>query len=431
MPSRRPGPRPSSPGSPGVRPGKGKPGGRSGKGAKGRKGRRADRTPGAAAPLHDRRRRLVAAREVTLRDLGGLMLEMYKRNRFREELLLDKCEEVLAIEVEVAHVDQRLFQLAPPNAAGMRPIGRCECGAPVHPGQNFCATCGRAFGTLTQARNCARCATALRPGDQFCARCGADAPDVLQAIAAPPPPTSGAPAGSGDTGRLARTAVEQTVIIDAEAMSTPPLDAPSADAASARADESGEIVVPPVDDAGTDVAAGETFAWTPARSAPSAATPVIAGPDGAAVPSQPDADEERMADVAAVADADGDAGDQAGTSMDARRVARATDVADAAIRAALAAPELPGKLPPADSRADLSMARPGPFAAVPLTTNTPPAPPVDESSSDPSGDDAGGASPQHVPPHRDEAADRRRRMKAAKALAKRRARDARKGKGDG
>src|SRR5690606_15240260 len=68
-----------------------------------------ERIATAAAPLHDRRRRLVGAREATLRDLGGLMLEMYKRNRFREELLLDKCEEVLAVEVEIAHVDQRLF----------------------------------------------------------------------------------------------------------------------------------------------------------------------------------------------------------------------------------------------------------------------------------------------------------------------------------
>lgn len=136
--------------------------------------------PGATTgPLQDRRRRLVSAREATLRDLGGLMLEMYKRNRFREELLLDKCEEVLAIEVEIAHVDQRLFQLAPATASGQRPIGRCECSAPILPGQNFCAVCGRAFATLTQPRTCGTCGSGLRTADAFCATCGSAAPDML------------------------------------------------------------------------------------------------------------------------------------------------------------------------------------------------------------------------------------------------------------
>lgn len=194
-----------------------------------------ERVASAAAPLHERRRRLVAARESTLRDLGGLMLEMYKRNRFREELLLDKCEEVLAIEVEVAHVDQRLFQLAPPNAAGMRPIGRCECGAPIHPGQNFCGVCGRSFTTLTQARACTRCGAGLRAGDQFCGTCGHEAPDMLQAIEAPGP---GAP-NAVDASAMAASAVAQTVIIDA-----PPLDEPRP-----------TVDAPPVADSTTDAAA--------------------------------------------------------------------------------------------------------------------------------------------------------------------------------
>ena len=113
------------------------------------------------------------------------MLEMYKRNRFREELLLDKCEEVLAIEVEIAHVDQRLFQLAPATASGQRPIGRCECSAPILPGQNFCAVCGRAFATLTQSRSCVSCGSGLRTADAFCATCGSAAPDMLAPADAP------------------------------------------------------------------------------------------------------------------------------------------------------------------------------------------------------------------------------------------------------
>lgn len=194
-----------------------------------------ERVAAAAAPLHDRRRRLVGARETTLRDLGGLMLEMYKRNRFREELLLDKCEEVLAIEVEIAHVDQRLFQLAPPNAAGMRPIGRCECGAPIHPGQNFCGVCGRSFATLTLARSCSRCGGGLRPGDQFCATCGNEAPDALQAIEAGP----GMPMTDIDAASVASKAVADTVVIEAQVAEPPPPldDAPAPAAAAAAADE--------------------------------------------------------------------------------------------------------------------------------------------------------------------------------------------------
>lgn len=150
---------------------------------------------GPSGPLHERRRRLVSAREATMRDLGGLMLEMYKRNRFREELLLDKCEEVVAIEVEIAHLDQRLFQLTTPNAGGQRPIGRCECGAPIHPGQNFCAVCGRGFATLTQNRTCERCGNGLRPGDAFCSTCGTEAPDILDIIDTPVAAPSLSPSG--------------------------------------------------------------------------------------------------------------------------------------------------------------------------------------------------------------------------------------------
>jgi hypothetical protein len=170
---------PDTPGGSAAAPAKGK-----GPNLTSRKGK----TAGPAAPLHDRRRRLVHAREVILRDLGGLMLEMYKRNRFREELLLDKCEEVLAVEVEIAHVDQRLFQMTPPNAAGQRPIGRCECGSPILPGQNFCGVCGRSFTTLSQTKPCERCGNGLRPGDGFCSRCGTPAPDDLAPLEIVAPP---------------------------------------------------------------------------------------------------------------------------------------------------------------------------------------------------------------------------------------------------
>lgn len=244
-----------------------------------------ERVQASAAPLHDRRRRLVGARETTLRDLGGLMLEMYKRNRFREELLLDKCEEVLAIEVEIAHVDQRLFQLAPPNAAGMRPIGRCECGASIHPGQNFCGLCGRSFATLTQARSCARCGSGLRPGDQFCATCGADAPDALQAIEAPSAPGGSPHASSVDAASIAASAVAETVIIEA-----PPLDdraAPAAAAASSTGTSLPSVVPAPA--VAEPVSATPAPAPAPAPAPVADPAPAAAGFDWTNPPAAPDA----------------------------------------------------------------------------------------------------------------------------------------------
>src|SRR5918999_3252763 len=44
------------------------------------------------------RRALARTREEQLRDLGGLMLEMYRRDAFRQELLLEKCRDIVALE---------------------------------------------------------------------------------------------------------------------------------------------------------------------------------------------------------------------------------------------------------------------------------------------------------------------------------------------
>lgn len=346
----RPGARPGTPGASvsrsrpgptgsGPKVGLGGLGGKGGKGGRSRlpgKRRRKgapspkERIASAAAPLHDRRRRLVGAREATLRDLGGLMLEMYKRNRFREELLLDKCEEVLAIEVEIAHVDQRLFQLAPPNAAGMRAIGRCECDAPIHPGQNFCGVCGRSFATLTQGRSCARCGSGLRPGDHYCATCGSEAPDALQTIEAAPASPGMATPPIIDAASIATNAVAETVVIEA-----PPID-PSPPPAAAPAGNQ-----PP----GTETPAPATAppAPEPARPAPAEPAPV-AQPFPAAESAPAEAP-------------------PAGERFD--WTASAPGAADVAMDAALDA------LPP--SPTDPST----PFAGFPLTSTVPPPPVVD------------------------------------------------------
>ena len=115
------------------------------------------------------RRALAGVREEKLRDLGGLMLEMYRRDVFREDLLSDRCNELLGLDARLRELDEML-------AAARRrlPAGRCECGAPLPWGSHFCPNCGRPAGDRPVIA-CAECGHPL-PGDaHFCASCGAAA----------------------------------------------------------------------------------------------------------------------------------------------------------------------------------------------------------------------------------------------------------------
>jgi hypothetical protein len=97
-----------------------------------------------AGQLRRERRLLLAAREDRLRDLGGLMLEMYRRDQFRQDLLVDRCVELVQLEERLAELDALLAAAVSRGRA--RPSARCECGAPVFWGSKFCAQCGRPVG---------------------------------------------------------------------------------------------------------------------------------------------------------------------------------------------------------------------------------------------------------------------------------------------
>ena len=126
--------------------------------------RRALPPPGV---IRRERRLLVRTREEKLRDLGGLMLEMYRRDRFREDLLSERCNELLGLDARLHELDEML-------AAARRrvPVGRCECGAPLPWASHFCPNCGRPAGEQAVIE-CPECGHPL-PGDaRFCAGCGA------------------------------------------------------------------------------------------------------------------------------------------------------------------------------------------------------------------------------------------------------------------
>lgn len=98
-----------------------------------------------AGQLRRERRVLLQARERRLRDLGGLMVEMYRRDQFRQDLLVDRC-------VELAKIDERLGELetlltVSASRGRVREAARCECGAPLFWGSKFCAQCGRPVAT--------------------------------------------------------------------------------------------------------------------------------------------------------------------------------------------------------------------------------------------------------------------------------------------
>jgi hypothetical protein len=98
--------------------------------------------------LKRERKALLNVREERLRDLGGLTLEMYKRDRFSAALVVERCAELVAIEARIHEIDSLLD-----GSARFRREGGvlCVCGAPLLIGARFCATCGRPAGEARAA----------------------------------------------------------------------------------------------------------------------------------------------------------------------------------------------------------------------------------------------------------------------------------------
>lgn len=88
-----------------------------------------------AGLLRRERRALVTAREDALGELGGLLVEMYRRGSFRDDLLAERAAAIVGIDGRLAEIEALLHR-------GRR-VPRCECGAPVLRGSRFCPSCGR------------------------------------------------------------------------------------------------------------------------------------------------------------------------------------------------------------------------------------------------------------------------------------------------
>jgi Double zinc ribbon len=110
------------------------------------------------------------AREERLRDLGGLMFEMFRRDQFRQDLLVERCDELLALDERLQELDTLLA--ASVSSRRPAPAARCECGAPIVWGSHFCANCGRPVTATPAVVTCVKCGSALAADAKFCAVCG-------------------------------------------------------------------------------------------------------------------------------------------------------------------------------------------------------------------------------------------------------------------
>src|SRR5262245_7032607 len=98
----------------------------------------------APRELKRERKALLEVREERLRDLGGLALEMYKRDRFNAGLVVERCAELVAIEARIQEIDSLLDGTARIRRGGGGAV--CICGAPILLGAGFCPNCGRVLG---------------------------------------------------------------------------------------------------------------------------------------------------------------------------------------------------------------------------------------------------------------------------------------------
>ena len=120
--------------------------------------------------LRRERRALLRVREERLRDLGGLMLEMFRRDQFRQDLLVERCDELVALDERLQELDTLLAATASVRRAP--PPARCTCGAPLTWGSHFCANCGRPVTATPPVVACTQCGSAVAADAKFCAVCG-------------------------------------------------------------------------------------------------------------------------------------------------------------------------------------------------------------------------------------------------------------------
>jgi hypothetical protein len=136
------------------------------------------------ARLQRERRELTDRREIEMRDVGGLAVEMVRRDRWNPDLLITRAHEVLALEQRMHEVDSLL--VAETTVRSFPNVAYCKCGAPLVPGVHFCGHCGRPAPTTPPVVTCSHCGQPLPADVNFCSFCGNPAAADDYAAAGPP-----------------------------------------------------------------------------------------------------------------------------------------------------------------------------------------------------------------------------------------------------
>src|ERR687885_807354 len=105
------------------------------------------------AQLRRERRTLMRVREERIRDLGGLVLEMYRRDQFREDLLLERCADLSGLEERIQELDALLL------AATSRRCAAAGCaGGRGTPATGSGSSCSRSSSprSARRSRSCSR-----------------------------------------------------------------------------------------------------------------------------------------------------------------------------------------------------------------------------------------------------------------------------------
>ena len=98
------------------------------------------------------------------------MLEMFRRDQFRQDLLVERCDELIALDERLQELDTLLAASVSVRRAA--PPARCTCGAPLVWASHFCANCGRPVADTTPVVACTQCGNPLPAEAKFCAVCG-------------------------------------------------------------------------------------------------------------------------------------------------------------------------------------------------------------------------------------------------------------------
>jgi hypothetical protein len=102
--------------------------------------------------MRRRLRYLRHARELAYRDLGGLMFELWRFSRSREDLVLAKLQRLSEIETEIVSLEVALEEAGDVLVVHEPGVAACpNCGELHGTGANFCPNCGWAFGAAAAA----------------------------------------------------------------------------------------------------------------------------------------------------------------------------------------------------------------------------------------------------------------------------------------